>query len=72
MLAFAVAGTGCYGTGECPQGVCTEEHSKKSAGEVMEEEAVEEEAVTEEAVEEKAAAEEEVEVQAAAEEKSGE
>lgn len=30
LLAFAVAGTGCYGTGECPQGVCTEKHSKET------------------------------------------
>lgn len=52
LLAFAVAGTGCYGTGECPQGVCTEEHSKKSAGETVEEE-VEEEVVEEAAAEEK-------------------
>jgi len=43
LLAFAVAGTGCYGTGECPQGVCTEEHSKKSAGEEVEEKAAAEE-----------------------------
>lgn len=47
LLAFAVAGTGCYGTGECPQGVCSEEHSKKSAGEEVEE-AVEEAAAEEE------------------------
>ncbi len=30
LLAFAVAGVGCYGTGECPGGVCTEEHSKST------------------------------------------
>lgn len=30
LLAFAVAGTGCYGAGECPQGVCTEKHSKET------------------------------------------
>lgn len=28
LLTFAVVGTSCYGTGECPGGVCTEEHSK--------------------------------------------
>ena len=53
LLAFAVAGTGCYGTGECPQGVCTEEHSKKSAGEEVEEKAAAEEEVEEKAAEEK-------------------
>ena len=30
LLAFAVAGTGCYGTGDCPQGVCSEKHSKET------------------------------------------
>ena len=30
LLAFAVAGTGCYGTGDCPQGVCSEEHYKET------------------------------------------
>ena len=30
LLTFAVAGVGCYGTGECPGGVCTEEHSKST------------------------------------------
>lgn len=57
LLAFAVAGTGCYGTGECPQGVCSEEHSKKNAGEEAVEEAVEE------VVEEAAAEEEEKSVE---------
>lgn len=28
VLAFAFAGSGCYGTGDCPHGVCSEEHSK--------------------------------------------
>ncbi len=30
LLTFSVAGVGCYGTGECPGGVCTEEHSKST------------------------------------------
>ncbi len=30
LLAFSVAGVGCYGTGECPQGICSEEHSKST------------------------------------------
>jgi len=29
LLAFSVAGIGCYESGECPQGVCSEEHSKE-------------------------------------------
>ena len=28
LLTIGVAGFGCYGGGECPHGVCTEEHSK--------------------------------------------
>ncbi len=30
LLTFGVAGVGCYGGGECPHGVCTEEHSKST------------------------------------------
>ena len=30
LLTFSVAGVGCYGTGDCPHGVCNEEHSKSS------------------------------------------
>ena len=30
LLTFSVAGVGCYGTGECPQGICSEEHSKST------------------------------------------
>jgi hypothetical protein len=30
LLAFTVTGVGCYGTGDCPHGVCNEEHSKST------------------------------------------
>lgn len=30
LLVFSVAGVGCYGAGDCPGGVCTEEHSKST------------------------------------------
>jgi hypothetical protein len=30
LLTFGVAGVGCYGGGDCPHGVCTEEHSKST------------------------------------------
>ena len=30
LLTFSVVGVGCYGTGDCPHGVCNEEHSKST------------------------------------------
>ena len=30
LLTLGVAGAGCYGGGDCPHGVCSEEHSKST------------------------------------------